>query len=448
MAMAVSSSTLPPHQQSLIPLSSRTSAGFIRYLLQNIINALKRLNTQTSPSVTIQKLQRHRWSLRKDYPYAIQAAVWVFSLYVMEAPRFPFKLIIPVVYAIITMVPILGQFFFPATPILTWLILFYSSRYIPENWRPAVHVSLLPTLESVLYGANISDILTRFTHPVLDLLAWFPYGVVHFVIPFVVAAIAFVFGPRGSINFWGKAFGYMNMAGVIIQIVFPCAPPWYELIHGLTPANYSMAGSAGGLARIDHLFGGSGYTETFSNSPMVFGAFPSLHAGSATIEALFLTHFFPRFKVFYWIYVAVLYWATMYLTHHYLIDAVAGACLATFCFYYWLPAELREWETGGVGRFDEYSLVNNLRDAPSSPSGSHRSLDDEIRKLEEGDPSPVNLSHAHSHSHSLSQGPSQGQGGTISRPASRNTNVGGTSSGSGGATDGGPSRKGPDGEIS
>lgn len=48
----------------------------------------------------------------------------------------------------------------------------------------------------------------------------------------------------------------------------------------------------------------------------------------------------------------------MYLTHHYLIDVVAGACLATFVFYYFLPAELKEWETGGVGRFEEYSLVD------------------------------------------------------------------------------------------
>jgi hypothetical protein len=70
----------------------------------------------------------------------------------------------------------------------------------------------------------------------------------------------------------------------------------YELIHGLTPAEYSMKGSAGGLSRIDHIFGGSGYTDTFSAAPLIFGAFPSLHAGSATIEALFLSHFFPRFK--------------------------------------------------------------------------------------------------------------------------------------------------------
>lgn len=117
----------------------------------------------------------------------------------------------------------------------------------------------------------------------------------------------------------------------------------YELREGLTPANYGMKGSPAGLARIDALFGGHGYTLTFTGAPMVFGAFPSLHAGHATIEALFCSYFFPLAlrlgrlrldaRVLYWGYTFWLYWCTMYLMHHYLIDVVAGACLATTCFY-------------------------------------------------------------------------------------------------------------------
>jgi hypothetical protein len=115
--------------------------------------------------------------------------------------------------------------FFPALPILTWVITFFSSRFIPVEYRPSISVSLLPTLESVLYGANISDILTRFTHPILDIPAWLSYGVVHFVGPFVVAAFLWLFAARNSLLFWCQAFGYFNLAGVIIQIIFPCAAP-------------------------------------------------------------------------------------------------------------------------------------------------------------------------------------------------------------------------------
>ena len=55
-------------------------------------------------------------------------------------------------------------------------------------------------------------------------------------------------------------------------------------MYGLAPANYAMEGSPAGLARIDQLFGVDMYTSTFTASPLVFGAFPSLHAGCATIE--------------------------------------------------------------------------------------------------------------------------------------------------------------------
>lgn len=241
------------------------------------------------------------------------------------------------------MVPFTSQLLFPGSPILCWLLLFYSCRFIPESTRPHIWVSVLPTLETILYGANISDILTRVGHPVLDVLAFIPYGVVHFAAPFVVAALLFVFAPSGSVRFFGNAFGWTNIVGVLIQIAFPCAPPWYELREGLIPANYSMRGSPGGLARIDSLFGAHGYTVAFSNAPVVFGAFPSLHAATATMESLFMSYFFPGtvrigkvridLRVFYWGYTFWLYWCTMYLMHHYLIDLVAGGCLATMFFY-------------------------------------------------------------------------------------------------------------------
>ncbi|CAL1702744.1 unnamed protein product [Somion occarium] len=259
----------------------------------------------------------------------------------MQVPGFPLKLMIPTLYSVAVLIPFTSQFFVPATPVFAWLLTFYSSRFIPDEYRPIPSVVLLPTLESVLYGANISDILTRWTHPLLDILAWIPYGVVHFTMPFVVAAFFWLFRPKQVLHQWARIFGYLNLVGVLVQILLPCAPPWYEVIYGLTPASYSVKGSAAGLARIDRLFHSNGYTVTFSNSPVVFGAFPSLHSANATIEALFLSHFFPHTTKYIWAYAGVLYWATMYLTHHYLIDVVGGSCLAVFFFHVMLPDELR-----------------------------------------------------------------------------------------------------------
>lgn len=120
--------------------------------------------------------------------------------------------------------------------------------------------------------------------------------------------------------------------------------------------------------RIDRIFGGTGYTNTFGNAPLVFGAFPSLHAGTSTMEALFLTYFFPRFAPFYWAYACTLYWATMYLTHHYLVDVVGGGCLALVCFYYFMPKQFKDLDTGimwdaqnestNPRRAEDYELVD------------------------------------------------------------------------------------------
>ncbi|PKI82677.1 Phosphatidylinositol:ceramide phosphoinositol transferase (IPC synthase) [Malassezia vespertilionis] len=284
--------------------------------------------------------------------YGAMLVIATFAIVIVEDPPFPYKLLVPLLYSAALLIPITSQFILPASPILLWLVLYYSCRFIPESTRPHIWVSVLPTLETIWYGANISDILTRFGHPLLDVLAWIPYGVVHFIAPFVVASFIFVFAPQGSVKMFANAFGFTNLVGVLIQIAFPCAPPWYELREGLTAANYGMRGSPAGLARIDHIFHGHGYTLTFTGAPVVFGAFPSLHAATATCESLFLSYFFPyklrigRFsvdvRIFYWGYSFWLYWCTMYLMHHYLIDLVAGGCLATLSFYVFRTEQIRE----------------------------------------------------------------------------------------------------------
>jgi hypothetical protein len=86
-----------------------------------------------------------------------------------------------------------------------------------------------------------------------------------------------------------------------------------------------MPGSPGGLARIDALFGSQTYTATFTASPLVFGAFPSLHSACATLQAFFLSHFFPRGRPFYWLYTFWMWWCTMYLTHRASCASVSSA---------------------------------------------------------------------------------------------------------------------------
>lgn len=257
----------------------------------------------------------------------------IFCLSVIEYPGALLKTLIATLLMVSLLLPITRQFFLPFLPIASYLVLFYSCRFIPAEWRPHIWVRVLPALENIIYGANLSNMLSAHKHAVLDVLAWIPYGILHFVGPFICAAVMFLFAAPGTLRVYSRSFGYMNLAGVLIQLCFPCAPPWYQNMYGLAPANYSMAGSPAGLARIDELFGLQMYTSTFTASPMVFGAMPSLHAGCATINALFLGHIFPRARWAFYTYVMWIWWATLYLQHHYAVDLIAGSLLAGSVFY-------------------------------------------------------------------------------------------------------------------
>lgn len=155
----------------------------------------------------------------------------------------------------------------------------------------------------------------------------------------------------------------------------------YEIIHGLTPATYAMPGSPGGLLRIDRVFHSQGYTNTFGNAPLVFGAFPSLHSGCAVMEALFLSHFFPHLKALYWAYTGILWWATMYLSHHYLIDLTGGACLSVVVFYLFMPEQFKDSDQ--IVDKADYELVNG--NSAEAERQADLDLDEEIRKLEENE---------------------------------------------------------------
>jgi inositol phosphorylceramide synthase catalytic subunit len=236
-------------------------------------------------------------------------------------------------------------------------------RFIPAAWRPPIWVKVLPALENIFYGANLSNILSAHQSAFLDVMAWLPYGIIHFGAPVVCTGLIFIFGPPTSASTFARSFGYMNLIGVTIQILFPCSPPWYENLYGLAPANYSMPGSPAGLARIDKLFGIDLYTSTFTAAPVVFGAFPSLHAGCSTTEALFMSHVFPQLTPVFAGYVLWLWWSTMYLSHHYAVDLVGGSLLAGIVYYFAKANFMPRLQPGKTFRWD-YDYIE-IGDSPT-----------------------------------------------------------------------------------
>ncbi|ESX01242.1 hypothetical protein KL918_002881 [Ogataea parapolymorpha] len=317
-----------------IKLILRLYAEFLAAKKQN--NMLVELNHDIKPTL------KHFRNLSRTavINLSILGSVFLFVLYVLPI-SFLLKLLLALGLGLLITVPLLSQFFLFGLPILAWVFLFFSAGKIPTSWKPPISVKILPSMETILYGDDLSDVLASYTSKPLDFVAWFPYGIVHFAGPFIVAALVWLFGPPTALRSFGWSFGYMNLVGVAIQQIFPAAPPWYKNLYGLQPANYAMKGSPGGLGRMDGYFGVDLYTTNFSNAPVIFGAFPSLHSGISTMNALWLSYLFPKYSPYFACYVCWLWWSTMYLTHHYFFDLTAGSVLAvTFFFvakYQWLP---------------------------------------------------------------------------------------------------------------
>lgn len=362
-------------RQSTVGHSTSSSSVFLKlykvfhyyFLLEKDPNSrLSELNFDTNIAINLNYLKRYEWSPADIGHYGFLVLVLLFCFFIFPASFFV-KFPIAAVFGLMFAIPLTSQFFLPALPIFTWLALFFSCSKIPITWRFPISVRFLPAVETVMYGDNLSSVLAAMTHPVLDLLAWLPYGIIHFSVPFVVAALIFIYGPPTSLRAYGFAFGYMNLFGVVAQLLFPAAPPWYKLRNGLEPANYSMGGSPGGLARIDDILGFDMYTSAFTNAPVPFGAFPSLHSGCAVMECLFLIWLFPKLKFVWCGYVMWLWWCTMYLTHHYFIDLIGGAvlslCVFTYTSYIHLPIRLPDkfcrWSYREI-LFIDYHDINPL----------------------------------------------------------------------------------------
>lgn len=181
------------------------------------------LETSLDPHQTLLKVQKYKPALSDWVHYIFLGSIMLFVFITNPAPWI-FKILFYCFLGTLFIIPATSQFFFNALPILTWVALYFTSSYFPDDRRPPITVKVLPAVETILYGDNLSDILATSTNSFLDILAWLPYGLFHFGAPFVVAAILFVFGPPTVLQGYAFAFGYMNLFGVIMQNVFPAAP--------------------------------------------------------------------------------------------------------------------------------------------------------------------------------------------------------------------------------
>jgi len=232
----------------------------------------------------------------------------------------------------------------------TFLYLVIVKR-IPDEVRPNIDVHTLPAITSTLqFGVNLQH-FPRNIIPntedyggllvILDLIAAAVYSC-HFI-TWGFAIMLFVYHhiiarnskeenveesedqkDDGNLKHWQFMWciGWIDLITWITQMFWPTAPPWYNDIYGFRPANYAVKPFEAGLQRLDRYLGEPLFASFYSNNPVVFGAFPSLHVAHPVSLALFWP--FERLSWLIWLYPIITSWAAVYLNHHYLVDVLGG----------------------------------------------------------------------------------------------------------------------------
>jgi len=219
--------------------------------------------------------------------------------------------------------------------VVLWQVLYSAAPYIPVHMRPVIDVHSLVAWDKSMFLILPHQVFARLQNPFLDVFTAIPYTI-HIFWP--IGFLCWSFFKHRSLTLpYINCFGLLSLLAVVTELVFPTAPPWYFEKYGFEPAAYSLPGDPGGLARVDNMFDTNFYDDTFRKSPVVFGAFPSLHCAWPTLLTLFLVfHVLPSWK-YKWIPCVYIMWvafAVVYLQHHYVADILGGMLLA------WLVYEL------------------------------------------------------------------------------------------------------------
>jgi hypothetical protein len=203
-----------------------------------------------------------------------------------------------------------------------------SMRGLADELGVAVHSTDVIALERFFFAGRIpaEELQAAFHVPgqvnLLDLATTFLY-VAHFALPLVVAFAFWVLERRLFYRYL-LALLLMSFAAFICYVLIPVAPPRF-------------AGSFGPPLAVDDI-ARSTFTQLHfapvttwlygSISGNQVAAFPSLHSAYPLLAYLFARTRWPRASLVLLVWSAAIWFAVVYLGHHYVIDVVAGIFFA------------------------------------------------------------------------------------------------------------------------
>ncbi|MBI5544483.1 MAG: inositol phosphorylceramide synthase [Deltaproteobacteria bacterium] len=206
----------------------------------------------------------------------------------------------------------------------------YDNQRLFLALRGRVHNADLASLELAWVpapgGASWPQWFQTRTSAVLDLLSGFAYAT--YLLEVGVAALALFALRSARFRALGWSFLAAGALGIAGYVLYPAAPPWYMEAFGAGQVNLAAAPSAAGALRFDALLGVDFFASFYARNPNIFGAMPSLHAAFPVLVAWHVWDRGWRWRALSLAYAALVWFAAVYLNHHWVLDVVAGIAVA------------------------------------------------------------------------------------------------------------------------
>jgi hypothetical protein len=219
-----------------------------------------------------------------------------------------------------------------AYPVALVGLLYDSMRVVEDVGVTAdrVHVCDLRRAELALFGVRMGgervtlhDWLQAHASPALDALCAVPYGTFIFVC--MACALWLYVRDYPKMLRFGWCFFALNIAGFLTYHLYPAGPPWYYHAHGCRVDLAASASEGPNLARVDHWLGVPYFAGMYGRASDVFGAMPSLHCAYPLLIVLEGWALFgPMVRVASICFCGSMWFAAVYLDHHWVLDDLAG----------------------------------------------------------------------------------------------------------------------------
>ncbi len=216
---------------------------------------------------------------------------------------------------------------------LLFLIIYDALPALPNYTVNKVHIIEPYNLELQLFGIQDGDqrvvpsewFATRL-HDVLSLIAGFSY-VLWMPLPIAYAIFLYFRDHRLMIDF-NTLFLVVCIIGMIGYYIYPAAPPWYYINHGVG-TDFTIPGSEGMLADFDRIVGAPVFNGIYAKGANVFCAIPSLHCAYPVVCFLIALERKVHWQTaLFGLWALGTWFAAVYSQHHYVIDVILGVLCA------------------------------------------------------------------------------------------------------------------------